>query len=51
MLRMTPKKLKCIRMSVTTIRLLQKLAKKDERTESDFIRMLIEKAAKEEGLR
>jgi hypothetical protein len=47
---MTPKKLKGIRMSATTIRKLQKLAKSKETTESDIIRRLIDRAAKDNSL-
>lgn len=47
---MTPKKLKGIRMTLSTIRKLQKLAKSKETTESDIIRRLIDRAAKDNSL-
>ena len=47
---MTPKKLKGIRMSESTIRKLQKLAKIKETTESDIVRRLIDRASKDNTL-
>lgn len=47
---MVPKKLKGIRMSLSTIRKLQKLAKSKETTESDIIRRLIDRASKDNNL-
>lgn len=47
---MTPKKLKGIRMSESTSRKLAKLAKNKETTESDIVRRLIDRAAKDPAL-